>query len=629
MADKAVKEVRNYIHQKIDMMSTVILVSDLTEVSEETQIQTMSRLFTVDSSFRQLALLNSQGNELSKVSRLPSTSNGQITEQNKRELFSSIETKEFHISSVFIDEASLEPIILLATPIKDIFGDLKGALIAEINLKFMWDVVASMKIGDEGTVYVVDREGNLIAFDNISRVIKGENLLNIDLVSRFVNGEDIQNNENYQGEINSGKGKGILGKKSVITYVPLDEPDWAVVVELPVSEANAPIIRNVWISIFAILIGFSFAIFAGIFISKKITKPVIKLRDATRVISKGDLDAQISVDIDNEIGELSINFNQMVSNINNIIIDIKQALKVIMDQSLQLKESSNKSAESARAVAIAMEQINAGTEEQTYEAEKASNQINNLGGEIDFAISRAVEMEKITESTKNLSIKSKDTIKLLTKKSKETEEITKKFTEETRRLNESMEKIQSITDTISSITKKTNLLSLNATIEAAKAGDAGQGFAVIAKEINSLSLQSKESAKMIKPILKEIKLQTLSSINTSNQVHKIIGEQMHAVESTQDAFDKIIYSMDNVIEQIVELNSVSRKIEDVKTKTINSVMTISSILEETAASTEEVSAASENQSSIAEQVNEFAQNLFDMGKGLVKTTDVFKIKKNN
>jgi methyl-accepting chemotaxis protein len=300
-----------------------------------------------------------------------------------------------------------------------------------------------------------------------------------------------------------------------------------------------------------------------------------------------------------------------------------------MEQSLELKRGSTESAEAAKSVVIAMEQISAGTEEQANEAEKTSEQIHNLGNEIDYAVSKAMEVEKITESTKKLSIKSKDTIKLLTRKSKETDRITKEFTEDTKKLNESMEKIQKITDAISVITKKTSLLSLNATIEAAKAGDAGQGFSVIAKEINSLSTQSKESAKMIKPLLKEIKFQTESSINTSKRVHKIVEEQMKAVFSTQDAFDEIITSMDNVIEKIIELNSVISKIEDVKTKTINSVITIRSILEETAASTEEVTAASENQSLIAEQVDEFAQSLYHMGERLVVTTNVFKTKKTN
>ena len=624
IADEAVKQVRNYIHKKIDMMSSVVLVSDLTEEDIESQKQIMSRLLNVDNSFRQLALLNNQGDEVSRISRLASSLEGQLTEQNTKELFSNMDTKDFYISSVFIDEMSFEPIILLATPIKDVFGDLKGALISEINLKFMWDVVASMEIGKEGTAYVVDRNGSLIAFRDVSRVIKGENILNIDLVSKFVNDKNIENTE-----INSERSKGILGKRSVITYVPLGEPDWAIMVEIPVSEANAPIIKSIWISVFAIFLGFVFAVFAGIFISKRITKPIIKLRDATRVISKGDLDAQINIDCNNEIGELAINFNHMVSNINNIIIDIKKALKVIMEQSLELKRGSTESAEAAKSVVIAMEQISAGTEEQANEAEKTSEQIHNLGNEIDYAVSKAMEVEKITESTKKLSIKSKDTIKLLTRKSKETDRITKEFTEDTKKLNESMEKIQKITDAISVITKKTSLLSLNATIEAAKAGDAGQGFSVIAKEINSLSTQSKESAKMIKPLLKEIKFQTESSINTSKRVHKIVEEQMKAVFSTQDAFDEIITSMDNVIEKIIELNSVISKIEDVKTKTINSVITIRSILEETAASTEEVTAASENQSLIAEQVDEFAQSLYHMGERLVVTTNVFKTKKTN
>lgn len=624
IADEAVKQVRNYIHKKIDMMSSIVLVSDLTEEDVESQKRIMSRLLNVDSSFRQLALLNHQGNEVSRISRLASSLDGQLTEENTKELFSNIDTKDFYISSVFIDEMSFEPIILLATPIKDVLGDLKGALLAEINLKFMWDVVASMEIGEEGTAYVVDRKGDLIAFHDVSRVIKGENLLNINLISKFAKGENSQ-----EDEINSERSKGILGKKAVITYVPLGEPDWAIVVEIPVSEADAPIIRSIWITILIIFFGFAFAIFAGIFISDRITKPIKKLRDATRVISKGDLDAQINVDCNNEIGELATNFNYMVSNISNIIIDIKEVLKVIMNQSLELKKSSTESAEAAKSVAIAMEQISAGTEEQAHEAEKTSEQIHNLGDEIDYAVSKAIEVEEITESTKKLSIKSKDTIKLLTKKSKETDKITKEFTEDTRKLNESMEKIQKITDAISAITKKTSLLSLNATIEAAKAGDAGQGFSVIAKEINSLSTQSKESAKMIKPLLKEIKLQTEASINTSKRVHKIVEEQMQAVFSTQDAFDEIIVSMDTVTEKIIELNNIISKIEDVKTKTINSVMTIRSIIEETAASAEEVTTSSENQSLIAEQVNKFAKGLYSMEERLVATTNIFKTKKSN
>jgi hypothetical protein len=45
----------------------------------------------------------------------------------------------------------------------DTFGQFVGALIAEVNMKKMWDLVASLHIGKAGLVYVVDRKGNLPA----------------------------------------------------------------------------------------------------------------------------------------------------------------------------------------------------------------------------------------------------------------------------------------------------------------------------------------------------------------------------------------------------------------------------------------------------------------------------------
>ena len=67
----------------------------------------------------------------------------------------------------------------------------KGALMAEVNLKFMWDLVGGIKIGENGLAYVVDRQGNLIAFGDVSRVLKGENLTNLKEVSEFINNEGI------------------------------------------------------------------------------------------------------------------------------------------------------------------------------------------------------------------------------------------------------------------------------------------------------------------------------------------------------------------------------------------------------------------------------------------------------
>ena len=82
-------------------------------------------------------------------------------------------TGEEYISQIFIDETSFEPMVIMAMPLTDILGSSLGVLVAEVNLKFMWDLIGALKIGDKGQAYVVDEIGNLVALRDVTRVLKG------------------------------------------------------------------------------------------------------------------------------------------------------------------------------------------------------------------------------------------------------------------------------------------------------------------------------------------------------------------------------------------------------------------------------------------------------------------------
>ena len=115
-------------------------------------------------------------NQRPQASRLSQAMSGQSANLFSDEMFTQVKQGQQYISSVYIDPNTSEPLIVVAIPATDAFGDFQGTLAAEVNLKFMWDVVDRLKVGDTGLAYVIDEQGNLIAFSDTARVLKGENV---------------------------------------------------------------------------------------------------------------------------------------------------------------------------------------------------------------------------------------------------------------------------------------------------------------------------------------------------------------------------------------------------------------------------------------------------------------------
>jgi methyl-accepting chemotaxis protein len=322
---------------------------------------------------------------------------------------------------------------------------------------------------------------------------------------------------------------------------------------------------------------------------------------------------------------LALNFNQMVASLGNLINNTKHASQVMLENSVALKNGSNESLQTSESIEIAMKQITKGTLEQTVETEKTANQMNDLAKTIDSVVANANEVELITGFAKELSLKSKEAIHLLTQKARETDEITNTITKNIKEFIASIMKIQSFTGIITGITEQTNLLALNASIEAARAGEAGRGFAVVAEEMNKLASQSRAVAIIISDTVKLIHSQSVVSADSSEQVHLVIGEQITSVLAARDAFDEIVKALDGIIERIFGMTDKIKQINDFKEKTLNSIMAISSVSEESAASSEEVLASTEEQTAIAGQIRDLADKLYNFAENLVVITDSFVV----
>jgi len=320
IAQDASKTVASSIEEKFTGVETAVGFANPVTASPGTRKNIMESLLSLHPAFRQFALLDRQGRQLAQVSRNSQTLSPQFVLRLEGDSLTQTKDGRRYISPVYIDNVTSEPLIAIAIPVKNVLGDYQGTLVAEVNLKFMWDLVDQLKVGETGYVYVVDNLGNLIAFGDTSRVLANENVGQIFEVKEFV--ENPGGSSDITSEVESYTG--LLGKTVVGTYVPLGAPEWAVVTELPTAEASQPVIQSLVASIAIILLMAVLAGLAGIFVARRLSAPLIELSNVATEIGSGNLALQAKVAGPAETANLALTFNSMTSRLRDLIDSLEQ-----------------------------------------------------------------------------------------------------------------------------------------------------------------------------------------------------------------------------------------------------------------------------------------------------------------
>lgn len=245
-----------------------------------------------------------------------------------------------------------------------------------------------------------------------------------------------------------------------------------------------------------------------------------------------------------------------------------------------------------------------------------------LADQINMVYDSTHEMDHITTKTKIISENGILLIDELNEKSKETTEITQKVICKVEQFKIQSEYIHKFVNNIDEIASQTNLLSLNASIEAAKVGQAGSGFAVIAKEIRSLADNTLHAADQIQKIVKELQLQTDDTIDTVKEAGSIVDSQSEALNKTNQVFYNIDEHISFIVTNLVNISEGMKEIESVKSDTLMAIESISSISQQTANSTEEVNATALVQTNSTKHLK---QSVSDLGSDALKLMEAIKI----
>lgn len=314
----AATQVSGFIQRIFSALETTSKVSRPLINNPAERLSLLQNLLALEPALRQVAILNNHGQEIAKVSRLTIITPDNLINRANSDLFIQTSQGVRHIGSIRIDETTSEPLVTLGVPVEDVFGQFQGVLVAEANLKFMWDLVDRLEIGQTGQAFVVDRQGNLIAFGDILRVLNGENVRGLTTVTEFVGSYNPV--DSTGAEITTG----ITGDIVLSTYVPLGTPDWAVVTEMPVFEAYQGIIPSLLLS-GAVLLGVAaLSAGAGIYISRRLAAPVRNLTQTATQIAQGNLNLEAPLEGTAEVNRLAVAFNSMTGQLRELIQSLEE-----------------------------------------------------------------------------------------------------------------------------------------------------------------------------------------------------------------------------------------------------------------------------------------------------------------
>jgi signal transduction histidine kinase len=287
----------------------------------------------------ELAQLDAAGREQLRVSRLAMDVVGSGTDYSKDPKFTEAVAHKIYYGPVYFRRES-EPYMTLAMA-----GARRdaGVSVAEVNLKFIWDVVSQIKVGERGQAYVIDAESRLIAYPDISQVLRNTDMSRLAQVQAARAGasgepQDVQVAQDLRG-------------RTVLTaYAPVPPLNWLVFVELPRAEAYAPLYGSIQRSGALLLAALIFAIVAGLVLARRMMVPIQALRAGAARIGGGDLAQRIAIKTGDELEGLADQFNEMAGRLQESYADLETKVEVRTKELSEALEQQTATSEVLRVI---------------------------------------------------------------------------------------------------------------------------------------------------------------------------------------------------------------------------------------------------------------------------------------
>lgn len=355
-------------------------------------------------------------------------------------------------------------------------------------------------------------------------------------------------------------------------------------------------------------------------------KPLKRLTEIAAKVKEGDLTEEVPVIKEkDEIGQLALTFQAMLTNLKGIIQQISSSSQKVKDASNELLISAEQSASVSEQVTTIIEQVSRSAEKQNQSLENNLSNIQDVAKIFLHTERQTGEISNLAKTTVERAKEGAESVIDTVNQIKSVNDSVIEAKNQFHNLMTSMEQIHQITAVITNITEQTNLLALNAAIEAARAGEHGRGFSIVAEEIRKLAEESQTSTKKIEELVEKIQLEAQQSAEFMGRVSEDAEKSIYITNDSKEKFENIRKSLHDLVPSLNEMVENTKKASNLLEKVTENEVGLVSVAQENAATAEEVTASSEEQLATMEEITSQAEFLAEMAEDLQQLVQQFKV----
>ncbi|WP_421052521.1 methyl-accepting chemotaxis protein [Lysinibacillus capsici] len=366
-------------------------------------------------------------------------------------------------------------------------------------------------------------------------------------------------------------------------------------------------------------------ILIGFIATKAVNVPTRQLKSLLKRAEQGDFTANASYVAHDELGEVVLSYNQMVTEVKRLLHTVTDSAYEVEEMTGKLQKSSEQSSTTTLKIAKDVQSISESISASSSKLASNTASLEEVLNDVQVILEKVQVVESFAQKTARDAESGTEIVQANLTQMQAIKQAVEKSNTAIFNLVERAASIDQMIEVIERITAQTNLLALNASIEAARAGEHGKGFAVVANEVRKLAEQTVQSTQTITSIVQNIHLDSSYAVQMMAGVLVATEKGVAVTGQTASSFDQILEKVHTIKPYIMEVSATVQEIANHTQKVSEDAGMLTALSDTNAVSTKHVATLTADQLKAQQQFHNYIKELRKVSKVLQIAVKRFSI----